>query len=196
MSGKGISECTPMFLAADETRFACEKKVPIIVSAERMCVTSIFAKIGNKGCRGSWASPWDGIIKMNTRNYWLFILRKVVAVTLLCSDGQGEDVTLSGMGVLVLGERCVLRADGFRLTSQDVVKKEVFIHTGQCCDVVQPLPEEIRELVRLNETRPLHVLGAEGLGERWRSEGRAVEELARRVKEEEFVRQHHRARLY
>ncbi|XP_037925752.1 uncharacterized protein LOC119660870 [Hermetia illucens] len=42
---KGISKCTSMLLAADETRFACEKKVPTIVSAERMCVTSIFAKI-------------------------------------------------------------------------------------------------------------------------------------------------------
>lgn len=47
--------------------------------------------------------------------------------------------------------------------------------------------------MRLNETRPLHVLNAEGLGERWRSEGRAVEELTRRVKEEEFVRQHQSA---
>lgn len=74
----------------------------------------------------------------NEKERTLFILGKEVATTFHCSDGKGEDFTLNRIGVLVLVERCILQADGFRLTSQDLT-----IKTGRCCDAVQLLSKRV-----------------------------------------------------
>lgn len=74
--------------------------------------------------------PWNGLVKKNARNHWFLIFGREVATTLHCSDGKGEDFTLSRIEVLALVEQYILQADGFRLTSQDVVEKEVTIKRG------------------------------------------------------------------
>lgn len=51
-----ISECVQIWVVTDGTRFICGKKALIVIAAERMCVTSIFIKTGNKECRGVWGS--------------------------------------------------------------------------------------------------------------------------------------------
>lgn len=54
----------------------------------------------------------------------------------------------------MLAERCILHADGFRLTSQDVVGKQVTIKTGGCCDAVQLMPKGSENLYSLIRQEP------------------------------------------
>lgn len=97
-----------------------------------------------------WVNPWNGLVKMHIHNHWLFILRKEMVVVLYCSDGRGEDRFLNGTAVLVLGERCILKVDDYRLTSQDAIKKEVTVQTGQSSDKVQS--EGIRDIVLIKRS--------------------------------------------
>lgn len=184
LDSEDFNQCVKIKMDSDITQFLCKQLKPITAITSKQCILKLYVNnsIDDKLCRNMYKPQSEKIIKMYTKNNWLYITHEPKIISIQCKEEQ-TDIIVNKTSVITIQPLCKMVISGLTFSAESGVVKTIQIKQPQQLLIPKAiLKSEMATVFVNNSNEPIEIIKADEANSILPLNGLDIDELEREVK--------------